>query len=142
MSESKTAHVVLAHPEARSFNGTLAGITQQVLGDAGYRTTFSDLYAMDFDPREGPRHYAARKDSEVFHTQTEQRHAVDQESLPADVEAEVGRILDCDLLVVHFPVWWFGMPAILKGWMDRVLFMAACIAACCDMTRGYAWVNE
>ena len=120
MSESKIAHVVLAHPEAKSFNGTLAGITQQVLGEAGYRTTFSDLYAMDFDPREGPQHYPTRKDSEVFHTQTEQGHSADREILPEMIENEIQRILDCSLLIVHFPVWWFGMPAILKGWMDRV----------------------
>ena len=34
--------------------------------------------------------------------------------------AEIEHLLGCDLLVVHFPLWWFGMPAILKGWMDRV----------------------
>ena len=120
MTDSKSAHIVLAHPEAKSFNGTLAGISERELGSAGYKTTLSDLYAMDFDPREGPRHYANRKDNDVFHTQTEQRHGVDSNTLPTEVDAEIQRILDCDLLVVHFPVWWFGMPAILKGWMDRV----------------------
>jgi len=33
---------------------------------------------------------------------------------------ETQRLLDSDLLVVHFPIWWLGMPAILNGWMDRV----------------------
>ena len=42
------------------------------------------------------------------------------DSTPEDVEAEVQCLLGCDLLVVHFPLWWFGPPAILKGWMDRV----------------------
>ncbi len=114
------AHVVLAHPEKKSFNGHLSGISQQVLGAAGWQTTLSDLYAMDFDPREGPRHYAGRKDPEVFHAQTEQRHGADNESLPPDVDAEIRHLLQADLLIVHFPLWWFGMPAILKGWMDRV----------------------
>lgn len=114
------AHIVLAHPEEKSFNAHLAGITRQTLGAGGWQTTLSDLYAMDFDPREGPHHYRDRKDPEVFHVQTEQRHSADKQALAPEIEAEIQRLLACDLLVVHFPLWWFGMPAILKGWMDRV----------------------
>ena len=43
------AHIVLAHPEAKSFNARLSGISQRVLGAAGWQHTLSDLYAMDFD---------------------------------------------------------------------------------------------
>ena len=114
------SHIVLAHPEPRSFNGHLSGISQDVLRGAGWQTTLSDLYALDFDPREAPRHYRSRKDTEVFHTQTEQRYNADNDTLPPEVESEIRCLLECDLLVVHFPLWWFGMPAILKGWMDRV----------------------
>jgi len=114
------AHIVLAHPEAKSFNAHLSGISQRVLGAAGWKTTRSDLYAMGFDPCEGPDHYSFRKNAEVFRTQTEQRFNAENGTTPADVNSEVERLLDCDLLVVHFPLWWFGMPAILKGWIDRV----------------------
>ncbi len=114
------AHIVLAHPEPKSFNGHLAGISASALGEAGWQTTSSDLYAMDFDAREGAHHFPARKDVERFHTQTEQRHSADTGALPAEIEAETERLLNCGLLIVHFPLWWFGMPAILKGWMDRV----------------------
>lgn len=114
------AHIVLAHPEANSFNSHLAGISQHVLGETGWQATLSDLYAMGFDPREGPHHYSSRKDAKVFHAQTEQRHNADNETLPPEVDSEIQHLLECDLLVVHFPLWWFGMPAILKGWMDRV----------------------
>ncbi len=114
------AHIVLAHPEPASFNAQLSAISRQVLESSGWQTTLSDLYAMDFDPLEGPRHYASRKDAAVFHTQTEQRFSADNETLPPEVESEIEHLLACDLLIVHFPLWWFGMPAILKGWMDRV----------------------
>lgn len=114
------AHIVLAHPETNSFNGQLARTSQRVLGDADYQTTLSDLYAMDFDPREDARHYGSRKDAEFFHAQTEQRFNADNKTTPEDVNAEIEHLVGCDLLVVHFPLWWFGMPAILKGWMDRV----------------------
>lgn len=120
------AHIVLAHPEVKSFNAQLSAISQRVLGDAGWETSLSDLYAMDFDPCESARHYEFRKDAEVFHAQTEQRFNADNDTLPPDVKLEVDRLLGCDLLVVHFPLWWFGMPAILKGWMDRV-FVYGCM---------------
>ena len=114
------SHIVLAHPEAKSFNGHLSGISQRVLGAPGSQQTLSDLYAMDFDPREGPHHFKLRANTEAFHAQTEQRFNVENETTPPDVNAEIERLLGCDLLVIHFPLWWFGAPAILKGWMDRI----------------------
>ena len=51
---------------------------------------------------------------------TEQRFHADNDSTPQDVVAEKSKLLQADLLVVHFPLWWFGMPAMLKGWIDRV----------------------
>lgn len=74
---------------------------------------------MDFDPREGAPHYTKRKDKAFFHAQTEQRFSADNDATPDIIAEEMDRILACDLLVVHFPLWWFGPPAILKGWMDR-----------------------
>ena len=149
------AHTVLAHPEPKSFNAHLSGISQRVLGAAGWQHTLSDLYAMDFDPRECPDHYRARKNTDAFHAQTEQRFNAENDTTPADVHAETERLLGCDLLVVHFPLWWFGMPAILKGWMDRVFVygrmyrsamrydtgicsgkkMIACVANWCPISR-------
>jgi len=115
------AHIVLAHPEPKSFNGQLSGISQRVLSAAGWQVTLSDLYAMDFDPREGPHHYRSRKNPDVFDVLGEQRFNAENRTTPPDAEAEIRRLLDSDLLVVHFPIWWFGAPAILKGWIDRVL---------------------
>ena len=114
------AHIVLAHPEHKSFNGHLAETSRSILSSAGWKTTFSDLYTMNFDPCEAPGHYMSRSDPDQFHAQTEQRFNADNGTTPEDVAQEMGRLLACDLLVVHFPLWWFGMPAILKGWIDRV----------------------
>jgi len=55
-----------------------------------------------------------------FDAQSEQRFSWEHESLPADVKEEVEKIFWADLLLLQFPLWWFGPPAILKGWMDRV----------------------
>ncbi len=50
-------------------------------------------------------------------------HASDTNGFAADVEAELSKLEQCDALIFNFPLWWFGMPAILKGWCDRVLAM-------------------
>ena len=119
------AHIVLAHPERRSFNGLLADTTMSTLTTAGWQVTLSDLYGLNFDPCESARHYTSRADSDRFHAQTEQRFNADRGTTPAAVKQEMDRVLACDLLVVHFPLWWFGMPAILKGWIDRVFVYGA-----------------
>lgn len=113
------AHVVLGHPETRSFNGLLAETTRSTLADAGWEVTTTDLGATGFDPREAAVHYGDRADPERFHAQTEQRFHAERGSTPDDVAIEVDHLEACDLLVVHFPLWWFGMPAVLKGWIDR-----------------------
>lgn len=115
------AHIVLAHPESKSFNGQLANITNAKLEAAGWEVTCSDLYANNFDPREGPMHYQKLSNRERFHTQTEQRFHAENDTTPHDVATERDKMLQSDMLIVHFPLWWFGMPAILKGWIDRVL---------------------
>ena len=114
------AHIVLAHPESQSFNGRLAELSHSTLQAEGYEVTLSDLYAQGFDALEGAQHYDELSDKERFHAQTEQRHHAGQGTTPADVAEEVEKLLAADLLVVHYPLWWFGMPAMLKGWMDRV----------------------
>jgi NAD(P)H dehydrogenase (quinone) len=114
------AHIVLAHPEPKSFNANLAQISRDSLQQQGYQVQISDLYQMGFDPVERKEHYPGRPDASHFQTQTEQRLAAYENRLPSDVQAEVDHIQACDLLIVHFPSWWFGPPAILKGWMDRV----------------------
>ena len=114
------AHIVLAHPENQSFNGQLAGVSQSLLEGDGYEVTLSDLYSMGFDPSEGSAHYTNRSNNKRFHAQTEQRFNFDNKTTPDDVEDEKEKLLNADLLVIHFPLWWFGMPAILKGWIDRV----------------------
>lgn len=114
------AHIVLAHPERKSFNGLLADTTRSNLSAAGWDVTLSDLYGMGFDPCEAEQHYSVRADDHRFHAQTEQRFSADNDATPNEIAQEIGNLLGCDLLVVHFPLWWFGMPAIMKGWLDRV----------------------
>jgi NAD(P)H dehydrogenase (quinone) len=115
------AHIVLAHPEPRSFNAHLANVARRSLEAAGWSVSLSDLYAMGFDPCERAEHYAGRRQPERFDVQVEQRHGSESGTLPAVVAAEIGRLDRADLLILQYPMWWHLPPAMLKGWLDRVL---------------------
>jgi NAD(P)H dehydrogenase (quinone) len=80
---------------------------------------------MGFDPCERPGHYAARQQPERFDVQAEQHHASENRSIPDVVAAEIERLDRADLLVLQYPMWWHLPPAMLKGWLDRVLIYGA-----------------
>lgn len=117
--------IVLAHPEPQSFNGALARAAKETFLSQGNAVRISDLYARGFDPDEHARHFMQRKNPERFDAQTEQRFNAERETLPGDVGREIDDVLWADLVLLQFPLWWFGMPAILKGWMDRVFAYGA-----------------
>jgi len=112
--------IVLAHPEPGSFNAELARRAEKVFRSQDHAVRISDLYGKQFDPSEHARHFAQRANSTRFYAQTEQRFNGERGTLPADVREEVEALLWADSVLFQFPLWWFGMPAILKGWMDRV----------------------
>ena len=117
--------VVMAHPEPRSFNGALRDRTVRTLAALGHRVEQSDLHAMRFDPVCSPAQFSEHAGGEYFNVQAAQRHAVRGGTQAADVAREQAKLARADLVVLHFPVWWFGVPAILKGWIDRVFALEA-----------------
>ena len=115
------AHIVLAHPERQSFNAHLAQVARRALEAQGWSVSLSDLYDMGFDPCERAEHYAGRLQPQRFDVQAEQRHASERGAIPAPVAAEIERLDRADLLILQYPMWWHLPPAMLKGWLDRVL---------------------
>ncbi|MRX08210.1 flavodoxin family protein [Pseudoduganella sp. FT25W] len=89
--------IVYAHPSANSLNGALKDYAVQRLQAAGHSVQVSDLYAMEWKP--------ALEAGEVA------GHAV---------LAEQEKLLWADVVIFQFPLWWFSMPAIMKGWVERV----------------------
>ncbi|HEY1383915.1 MAG TPA: NAD(P)H-dependent oxidoreductase [Dongiaceae bacterium] len=115
------AHIVLAHPEPKSFNAHLARVARGALEAQGWKVSVTDLYAIGFDPCERAEHYEPRLNAERFDVQAEQRHASAENSIPEAVQREIANLDRADLLILQYPMWWHLPPAILKGWMDRVL---------------------
>ena len=101
------ALIVAAHPEPESLTqGVAARIAEGVsLSDTGNTFEVADLAAEAFDPR--------------FTTADLAVHRV-KAPPPADVAAEQARIDRADALVLVYPVYWWSMPGLLKGWIDRV----------------------
>lgn len=112
--------LVHAHPEPRSFTTAMRDRARAVLERQGHAVVSSDLYAMRFDPVAGPADFTARRDPEHLNYALEQRHAFETGTLAPDIAQEVEKLRAADLLILCFPLFWFSVPAILKGWIDRV----------------------
>jgi len=99
------ALIVVAHHDPHSLPHSVAAEVGTGLSASGHTFEIADLAAEGFDPR-----YSAA-DHRVHRTRA---------TPPADVVAEQARIDRADALVLAFPIYWWSMPALLKGWVDRV----------------------
>lgn len=113
--------IVYAHPEPKSFNGAMKSLAVETLTAAGHAVVVSDLYGMGFNPAAGPGDMTGEPaDPGFFSLATEQTAAFQNGRTAPDIVAEMEKLKRADFVILQFPVWWFGMPAILKGWADRV----------------------
>jgi NAD(P)H dehydrogenase (quinone) len=110
---------VLAHPEPASFTASLARYGKRTLEEAGHVIDVADLYAMNFDPVSDRRNFTATANVDRYDQQAEERFASGNSGYSADLQLEMDRLATCDVLILQFPIWWLGMPAIMKGWIDR-----------------------
>ena len=115
--------IVHAHHEPKSFNGALTQVAQKVLSSLRHEVKISDLYAMKFDPVSDRRNFRSVKNPDYLKQQAEEVHASETNGFAPDIQGEIEKVQWCDLMIWQFPLWWFGVPAILKGWVDRVFAM-------------------
>lgn len=95
--------VILGHPHPGSFNHAIAETAVQTLRAGGHTVWFHDLYVEGFDPL--LPHGEISKDA----------------ALPPDIQQHCDEIAAADGIVIVHPNWWGQPPAILKGWVDRVI---------------------
>jgi NAD(P)H dehydrogenase (quinone) len=113
--------ILYAHPTRSSFNGKLLDVAIEALTDAGHTVEVSDLYNINFNPVAGKRDVTHEVDNGFFKLQIEQNKAIEQGTLSADIIEEQNKLLWSDFVILQFPLWWFSLPAILKGYIDRVM---------------------
>lgn len=114
--------VVYWHPEPRSFNAAMFRTACATLEAAGHEFRTSDLHAMRFDPVSGRKNFTTVKDPDYLQLQVEEMYATEMNGFSEEIESEIAKIEWCELMIWQFP-WWFGLPAVLKGWVDRVFAM-------------------
>ncbi len=97
--------IVTAHPLNDSLCKLLSKHVSDRLKDEGHTVIIEDLYTQDFDP--------------VLTINERKSYYSDSYDL-SSVSEQTRRLKEADALILLFPTWWFGFPAILKGWFDRV----------------------
>ena len=112
--------IVYAHPEPESLNGALRDFSVERLRHAGHDVQVSDLYAMRWNASVGAADFLDRNANEPLNVSAASKHAYETSTQAPEVAAEQKKLLQADALILQFPMWWFSMPAILKGWVDRV----------------------
>lgn len=100
------ALVVYCHPRGDSFTAAVRDVVMARLADAGAEVRLTDLYGRDFQPVLTPGEWTGYLNCP-------------QNIDP--VQRDVEDLRWCDTLIFVYPTWWYGLPAMLKGWLDRVL---------------------
>ena len=97
--------VIYSHPVPESFNAAIRDTTVEALGKAGHTVRLLDLHAEGFDPVMGC------DERRAYHTRHENE---------ARVADHLALLREAEGLIFVYPTWWYGLPAMLKGWLDRV----------------------
>ena len=118
--------IVHAHPEPQSFTAALRDQAADTFRAQGHEVQVSDLYAMGWNPVASADDFNHRENPEYLVYALEQRLGVKSGSIAPDIQQELDKLLWADLLVLNFPIFWFSAPAMLKGWIDRVLVSGVC----------------
>ena len=111
--------IIFAHPEPQSFCAAMKNTAETVLKKKG-AVEISDLYAMRFKAVADESDFLSRENPDYFNYALEQRAAQKNGTLAPDIVAELAKIDRADFLLFIFPLFWYSVPAILKGYIDRV----------------------
>jgi len=112
--------IVYAHPEPKSLSSHLKNRAVAALEAAGHEVVVSDLYAMGWKAVYDAKDFPERKDNAPLNYDKASGEAYKTGTQAADIAEEQQKLLWADVVVLQFPMWWYSMPAILKGWVDRV----------------------
>lgn len=100
------ALVIYCHPRSGSFTAAVRDTVLAKLAQAGAEVRLRDLYSEGFDP------VLSAREHEIYEDEAENR---------VPVQRHCDDVAWCDTLIFVYPTWWYGLPAMIKGWLDRVL---------------------
>ncbi|NQZ24620.1 MAG: NAD(P)H-dependent oxidoreductase [Colwellia sp.] len=117
----KNALLVTAHPYVESFNFALRTQAIELLHMLDWQVNTSDLYQQGFNPILSPADFPNIPTSVPLSLPKQQEVAHQHALFSNDINSEQSKLLAADLVILQFPLWWGSYPAILKGWIERVL---------------------
>jgi NAD(P)H dehydrogenase (quinone) len=112
--------IVFAHPEHQSLNGFLLNQSVKALEAAGHTVKVSDLYQMKWKAVADVDDFLEVDCTQPLHYISASAKAFREGTQSPDITTEQEKLLWADYVILWFPIWWYGMHAILKGWVDRV----------------------
>jgi NAD(P)H dehydrogenase (quinone) len=115
--------IVYAHHEPTSFTAAMKNVALQALEAQGHSVAVTDLYGQGFSAVAQKWDFVTTSGRQ-FNYMLEQKHAANlQNSFSPDIVGEMQKIAAAEVVLIITPLWWSSVPAILKGWFDRVLAM-------------------
>ncbi|MBI2589222.1 NAD(P)H-dependent oxidoreductase [Candidatus Saccharibacteria bacterium] len=115
--------IVYAHHEPSSFVAAMKNTAIEILSREGHSVVVSDLYGQGFSAVAQKWDFVTTSGNH-FNYMFEQKHAAKLDlAFSPDILSEIQKLQTADLVLFVSPIWWFSVPAILKGWFDRVLAM-------------------
>lgn len=112
--------IVSAHPDPSSLTNALRDVASEQLRADGHIVRITDLYAMNWKSAVDREDFPTLPQTQRLRVPAASGEAFASGTLTEDVKLEQERLREADALILAFPLWWFSMPAILKGWIDRV----------------------
>lgn len=119
--------LISAHDDTKSFVASLHNTALGVFERTEDKVLVSDLYAQQFNPVASILDFKIKSSSHVNYMFEQKRASNTRSGFSPDLQGEMDKVKNADLIIIHFPLWWGGAPAVLKGWFERVFAM------------GFAW---
>jgi NAD(P)H dehydrogenase (quinone) len=149
---AKKVLIVSSHPNVgKSFNHRLIQVAKDTLEAEGCAVIVNDLVAIGFNPVGGPHDFIDLGNNDYFDYQMEQKRASLESRYSADVQHQMNLLSWCDVVIHQYPIYWWNLPAIHKGWLDRVLGYYFCYGGgnthllgkkwMCSVTTGISHIN-
>lgn len=133
--------IVSSHPNVgKSFNHRLIQAAKDALEEDGCAVVVNDLVAINFNPVGGPHDFVDIQNEEFFDYQMEQKHASLEHRYAPDVQHQMDLLTWCDVVIHQYPIYWWNLPAIHKGWLDRVLGYYYCYGGGNSHLLGKKWM--
>jgi len=119
----KRVLIISSHPNVdKSFNHRLVEAAKVTLEADGHAVIVNDLVKIGWNPFAGRQDFTSLKNPDTFDLQTEQVHAAEEGGgFAPDLREQLDLVDWCDIVIHQFPIYWWSLPALHKGWMDRAL---------------------